>query len=282
MKNRIYPTWKEIQKFHKPLEDGEKRLARFLDDKLPEEWMIFVQPHLNGKTPDIVVFNPQVGVMIYEVKDNNLSSYRPTHVKSFLKRAGRQVNYYKSKIIELLPMVGEEIDKNKSVFGLVKTGIYLHKTSGEYAREFSNGKYPIIIGYDDLNDSKLESILPDISRKTTYMREEWVDEILFWLMPPSHSKERIHPLILSSKQKMHGEPKSGHFRLMGATGSGKTLVIAYRAAKLASQGLKVLVVTFNITLWHHIKDLVRRAPFDDKKNIVYNNFRNYSAHTLHH
>lgn len=56
MKNRLYPNWDEIEKFHNPLTDGEERLARFLDDKLPKEWRIFVQPYLNGSQPDIVIF----------------------------------------------------------------------------------------------------------------------------------------------------------------------------------------------------------------------------------
>ena len=162
MKNRLYPTWDEIEKFHKPLTEGEEKLARFLDDTLPEEWMIFVEPYLNGKRPDIVVFNPQIGVMIYEVKDWNLDSYCWKGGQLFVNDAKgsypvkdkdprKQVNHYKKKIIEqLVPMLGEEIDKNKSAYGLVKTCIYFHKASGKDARDFyNNPDYPVIIGYDD-------------------------------------------------------------------------------------------------------------------------------------
>ena len=276
MKNRIYPSWDEIEKFHDPLTDGEERLARFLDDELPKEWKIFVQPYLNGSRPDIVIFNPQLGVMVYEVKDHDLSSSRRANEKAFFKRARRKVSHYKNKIIGLVPMLGEEIDKNKYVFGLIKTGLYFHKTSAEDARGFSNEKYPIVIGYDDLHESNLENIVPDISRRTAYMREDWVKEILFWLKPPFHSKERIHPLTLSSQQKGHAEPQPGHFRLRGATGSGKSLVIAYRAAKLASQGFKVLIITYNITLWHYIRDMIKRAPFEfEWSNITFNHFHGF-------
>ena len=295
MKNRLYPTWDEIEKFHKPLTEGEEKLARFLDDTLPEEWMIFVEPYLNGKRPDIVVFNPQIGVMIYEVKDWNLDSYCWKGGQLFVNDAKgsypvkdkdprKQVNHYKKKIIEqLVPMLGEEIDKNKSAYGLVKTGIYFHKASGKDARDFyNNPNYPVIIGYDDLYDSNLRNIVPDSGiTKGKYMREEWADEILFWLKPPFHSLEQTQDFKLTPKQKEHAEPQPGHFRLRGVTGSGKTLVVAYRAAKLASQGFNVLVITYNITLWHYIKDMIARAPFEfEWSKITFNHFHGFCNDVL--
>ena len=38
MKDRIFPSWSEIEKLHNPLTEGERRLACFLDSVLPEEW----------------------------------------------------------------------------------------------------------------------------------------------------------------------------------------------------------------------------------------------------
>ncbi len=272
MKNRLYPTWDEIKNFHNPLTEGEEKLARFLDDTLPEEWEIFVEPYLNGSRPDIVVFNPQVGVMIYEVKDWDLNSYIFKDKRLFeksgsypIKDPRKQVDHYRKKIIEqLVPPLGEEIDRNKLAFGLIKTGIYFHKVSGEDAREFfNNPAHPVIIGYDDLHDSNLEDILPYYAiSKGKYMREEWAKEIKWWLAPPRHLKEQIRDFELTTKQKEHAEPRPGHFRLRGVVGSGKTLIVAYRAAKLASQGFNVLVITYNITLCHYIRDMIARAPFE--------------------
>jgi hypothetical protein len=256
MRSRIYPSWDEIRNFHNPLTEGEEQLARFLDDTLPEEWMVFVVPYLNGSRPDLVLFNPRVGIMIYEVKDWDLSSYHWKEEQLFVSDARgsypvkdpvKQVNYYRNKIIEqLVPMLGEEIDRNSQAIVVVRTGIYFHKMSGEAARSFfNNPDYPVIIGYDDLHDSNLMNIAPDsVFSKGKYMREEWAKEILFWLKLPFHSLEQTQDLVLFPKQREHAEPQPGHFRLIGATGSGKTLVVAYRAAKLASQGFKVLVVTY--------------------------------------
>jgi len=176
--NRIYPTWDIIDNFHNSLTEGENKLAHFLDDTLPEEWMIFVEPYLNGSRPDIVILNPQVGVMIYEVKDWDLRHYHFEAgqlffrgVKSPRKDPVKQVNHYKRKIIEqLVPSIGEAIDENKNVFGLVKTCLYFHKASGEYARNFyDNINYPVIIGYDDLHDSNMKKILPFSEKNTCKM-----------------------------------------------------------------------------------------------------------------
>lgn len=292
MKNRIYPAWDEIKKFHDPLTDGENKLAHFLDNTLPENWKIFVQPYLNGSKPDIIVFNPQVGVMIYEVKDWNLNLYHWENGQLIVsdsngsysikdKDPKKQVNHYKNKIIEqLVPGIGEAVDKNKSAYGLVKTGIYFHKASGKDAKKFlnNNSKYPIIIGYDDLCNSNLRKIIPF---RGGYMQKEWADEILFWLKPPFHSLEQTQSLELTSQQKEYAEPHTGHFRLRGVVGSGKTLIIAYRAAKLASQGFNVLIITFNITLWHYIKDMIARAPFEFYwSKIHFNHFHGFCEDIL--
>ncbi len=280
MNNRIYPSWNEIHNFHNPLTDGEEKLAKFLDDTLPADWMIFIQPYLNGSRPDVVIFNPQVGIMIYEVKDGDLHSFQWNFSK---KSPVKQVEYYKRKIIDqLVPRIGEAIDEKSSIFGLIRTGVYFHKIPGEDARNFFNtGGFPVISGYDDLFDSNLKNVVPDSDSKGKYMRKEWIKEILFWLKPPIHSIEQTQDFNLSPEQRKHAEPQSGHFRLKGATGSGKTLIIAYRAAKLASQGFNVLVLTYNITLWHYIRDMIARTPFEfDWEKIVFNHFHGFCNDVL--
>ena len=273
-KSRLFPDWNDINNFHNPLTEGERRIVEFLDEVLPKDWMIFAQPYLNGSRPDVIILNPKFGMTIIEVKDWNLKSYCWENGKLCIIKGDRhheienpivKVNYYKSVIYGLLvPRLGEAADKNKKVFGFIKTALYLHKVCSNEAKEFfSNKKYTSIIGYDDLDKNKAgrfirqsdSSILGDL-------QGQWVREILFWLNPPFHSKEQAQPLELSAEQKEHAEPKSGHFRLRGVVGSGKTLIIAYRAAKLASQGFRVLVVAFNITLLHFVRDMVARAPYE--------------------
>ncbi len=269
--SRIYPSWKLIEKFQDPLTEGEKSLAQFLDDNLPPEWKIFIRPQLNNSSPNIVILNPNVGLMIYKVKEIEEEVY---DTSIYIKN----VNHYRNKIIQqIVPDMGEKIDEDKRLFGVTQTGIYIHNLNGEKARElFNNPEYPVIVGYDDLSEENLNYVVPAADYKTGYMDSEWADELEFWLNPPFHSKRGALKLELTNKQKNHSKPKPGHRRIRGAAGSGKTLVIAYRAAKLASEGKKVLVLTFNLTLWHYIKDMISKTPFDfEWKNIVFNHFHGF-------
>lgn len=88
MFSRVFPSWEQIGHFKQPLTEGEWCLLTFLDDHLKKDelfqdddltkyngWLIFVQPYLNGCRPDIIIFNPGIGVQIFEVKDWNLDNY---------------------------------------------------------------------------------------------------------------------------------------------------------------------------------------------------------------
>ncbi|WP_342306510.1 AAA family ATPase [Methanolobus sp. ZRKC5] len=52
--------------------------------------------------------------------------------------------------------------------------------------------------------------------------------------------------------------------MRGVAGSGKTLVVACRAARLAEldKENKILIVSYNKTLVHYIKDMIKRTPFE--------------------
>lgn len=108
----------------------------------------------------------------------------------------------------------------------------------------------------------MRQIVPDsYLPQSYYWTRDWNKEILFWLNPPFHSIEQGTKLTLNTYQKKFAEPQKGHHRVRGVAGSGKTQVLAYRAGNLASQGYRVLILSFNITLWHYIRDMIARSPF---------------------
>lgn len=295
MGNRLYPTWQQLEEQNNPLTVGEKSLIKFLDDHLPKDqnwkpapglknlkdykgWLIFAQPFLNGTRPDIIIFNPQVGLVIYEVKDWNLDNYEWRKGEGLFVNDGRgsypvkspidQVEHYKEKLIgQLVPNIGEAIDRNEKNFGLIKTGVYFHKSRTDICRDklgtkIKDFKYFPFFGYDSLTESRLKEIVPDVNiTSSNYWNRSWNEDILFWLIPPFHSIEQGTILKLRGNQVKVAEPKSGHYRVRGVAGSGKTQALAYRAGKLASQGYNVLIISFNITLWHYVKEMIARSPF---------------------
>ena len=81
------------------------------------------------------------------------------------------------------------------------------------------------------------------------------DNIKYGIRP--YQEEAFKRYIYLDKEDFEEKPnKPYHLLYNMATGSGKTLVIAQRAADSASQGKKILILTYNITLWHYIRDAI--------------------------
>lgn len=309
-KVRLYPTWEQISAFKNPLTEGEMYLVRFLDKNLPDQWEIYVQPHLNGDRPDVVILNPKVGVQIFEVKDWQLQKYyfiedtffdthnrqtkkqrkyyvRDTKDERNIPNPVNQVVRYRQNLINYyLPQIGDSIDDASYKLAAFKIALYFHNAETKAAQEFVYvpEKNCIVFGRDSLLDcDHLSGIIPDVLRETSKaMTDNWANEIRFWLNPPFHSLEQGTALSLSPEQERHAiSAPTKHQRLRGVAGSGKTLVIAQRAANLASQGKKVLIITFNITLWHYIKDHVSRARYNFRwDKVEFNHFHGFCRNFL--
>lgn len=292
MRNRIFPNWQVISALKQPLTQGEVALAEFLDQNLPPQWEIYVQPYLNGDKPDLVILNPAVGLVIFEVKDWNLQNYsnkekwhldkkhnKRYKTKEYYVHDARgsyqiqspiiQVEKYRQNLINLyLPQIGDAVDSDTKNLAPFKVAVYFHCAVTDKAQSFLpvSSKRCVVFGYDSLNPQSLSRIVIDVSRSSSYtMTKDWANSIKFWLYPPFHALEQGKPIQLTSEQARHTKPSPHkHQRLRGVAGSGKTLVIAQRAANIASQSRtkKILIVTFNITLLHYIKDNISRARFN--------------------
>lgn len=288
--SRIFPNWEQISQLKSPLTDGELALLKFLDTHLPPKWEIYNQPFLNGDRPDIVILHPEIGIMIFEVKDWNLVLYTTEETEYFDPKTKKTIKYYQSYVLDknherqkiinpikqveryrdnlfqYLPQLANAIDENYKRLSALKVALYLHNATTYQAQEFipmHDKQHCIIFGRDDLNINNIRNIVPDYNReKSAFINNYWAQEIRFWLMPPYHAIEQGQKIILSSEQKRHIDTAPHqHQRLRGVAGSGKTLVIAQRAANLAFNGKKILVVTYNITLWHFIRDAISRARY---------------------
>lgn len=293
MFSRVIPSREQIKQFKQPLTDGEQCLLDFLDDNLKKDnlfaggdiknydgWLIFVQPYLNGSRPDIIIFRPNVGAQIFEVKDWNLENYRFESARDSvisvrgnngeycpIKSPIKQAEYYKDLVVDqLIPQIGEKIDLNRQFYGLIKTAVYFHKSTTELVHSiFKNqvtdfSSFPVF-GLDALITENINAIVPDHGITTSsYWVKDWNKELIFWLKPPFHAIREGTDIHLTNEQKRFSEPKSGHHRIRGVAGSGKTQILAYRASNLASQGKRVLILTRNITLQHYIHDMVQKSP----------------------
>ena len=296
---RIFPSWPEISELRPSLTEGELALAKYLDQYLPPDWEIFLQPYMNGDRPDIVVLSPKLGIVVYEVKDWTPKLYSSfVEENPFAQSSSRrdsveiqgkgtrkvrrfkvntdqgqedipspygQARRYRDNLVNLyVPNIGQTLSMDRHIHSAFRVGLYFHKMSTEEARKLAPSQTScFVFGHDLLNDGEkaLGRIVPQLRRSdTAILEEEWHLSIRTWLKPPYHAIEQGMPIRLSEEQQRTARPSPRqHQRLKGVAGSGKTLVLAQRAANIAAEGMHVLLVTFNITLWHHIRDQVSRA-----------------------
>ncbi|WP_321421745.1 UvrD-helicase domain-containing protein [uncultured Methanobacterium sp.] len=274
--DRLIPSWDEIKKSSEYLSEGESTFLHFLDDNLPDYWKIYWHPFYNGSYPDIVLLNPEGGLMIYKVIDEDPDNSTPEANK-------KQLDYYRNKLIqELVPEISEQLDEDQRRFVIFKTGLYLHSMES-YPAQVLYEEYPYlsVVGYDDLDEDSLYLIVPGYDfRKDRFMNPEWAEKLEKWLNPPYH-RDRRTGIEFTPQQKQLTIPKPGHRRLRGAAGSGKTLVLAHRAAKLAAQNKKVLIITYNRNLWYFIKEMINDSPYNfNWSNITFRHFHGFCRDLL--
>lgn len=274
--DRIIPSWDEIEKYRESLSEGERTFIRFLDDNLPVYWKIYWHPFFNGSYPDVVLLNPAGGLMIYKVIGEDQDDCTPESNK-------KQLDYYRNKLIqELVPEISEQLDEDQRRFVIFKTGIYLHRMES-YPAQVLYEEYPYltVAGYDDLDEDSLYLVVPGYDfPKDRFMNPEWAEKLKKWLDPPYH-RDRRTGIEFTPQQKQLTIPKPGHRRLRGAAGSGKTLVLAHRAAKLAAQNKNVLVITYNRNLWYFIKKMINDSPYNfNWSNITFRHFHGFCKDLL--
>lgn len=281
----LIPNATDLQALHTPLTAGEAHLAAFLARDLGPQWEVYVQPFLNGTRPDVVALHPTRGALILEVKDWALGCYawpqgegrwrvRGSHGEASIPNPFAKVEHYRQNVLRfLVPEVGALVrERGWGVLGVVRVGVYFHSASEAQVRRLTAGRV-----HGAVHQLGRDSLVPGVAERLVggpgRVPESFAPLLRAWLNPPLHAAEQQAPLRLSRVQEALAVPKPGAVRFQGVAGSGKSLVLASRAARVALAGGRVLMVGFNITLWHLLRDGVRRAGGGAAlKNVVFNHF----------
>ena len=286
---KIDPPRDSFDQLPTPLEPGERRVIDLFDEKLPAKWEIYVQPHLNGLRPDIVLLHPDVGVAVFEIKDWDLRKYFSEKDQAGrLKLKGRKKNgtYFPAKnpidqILlyeeELFELYCPRIDARAGRRAVITAGlVFPFSPRREVERVFSPFKkehkgmredleyYPIT-GEEDIFSDDIAAIFPKYDRSSfPHMNHDIAKDLRGWLKEPFFSKQQQRPLALDNDQQKLATRRtnSGFRRIKGPAGCGKSVVLAVRAATLAAEGKNTLVLSFNITLCNYLRDLAVRHVRD--------------------
>jgi len=276
----------ELGRLRQPLTPGERQVLDWFMEILPSSWEIYIQPHLNGLRPDFVLLHPRNGIAVYEVKDWSLNGVDyfvkkgPHGPKLMGHRGGKsfslasrdpvaKIELYKQEIYGLyVPSLPYGTGFGSIVSGIIFTQmptsdalcllepLRMHRKHVEYERW-----YPVI-GSDLIGNTDkktLRTLLNSATKMDDRMKGRVAADLRHWLIEPSFSADQRVPLskIMTPRQRFLclNEDGTQFRRIKGPAGSGKSLVIAGRAAELARHGKRVLVVTFNITLINYLTDL---------------------------
>lgn len=284
----IAPPRAQHDKLLTPLTDGERRVIDLFDANLQADWEIYVQPHLNGLRPDIVLLHPRVGVAVFEVKDWNLGAMqyyaesvgsgravlmaRDGNGKTFSREAENPINKILLYKEELFDLYCPRLD-SRAGFAVITAGLIfpcsprseVERVFGPF-REAHDGmrgypQYYPISGLDDVTSGNLHAIFPESKRQSSQVMSSAIaDDLRGWLKEPFFSQDQRTSLELDARQRELATTRTdtGYRRIKGPAGAGKSVVVAARASSLAAEGKHTLVVSFNITLLNYLRDLAVR------------------------
>ncbi|WP_214831040.1 nuclease-related domain-containing DEAD/DEAH box helicase [Exiguobacterium sp. s56] len=279
-----------------PKTDGERYFLECIKHSpMLEGWTVYVQPILNGIHPDFILSHPRKGVVIVEVKDWDLTleCYREPGFlitdtnKKISKNPVLQVEGYKRALIENELLSVNKI-QNDEGYGLIETLLYFHKSNEQPSLLFLKDRGRTKVwGRDSMelfkNGSIKKTSVPYafIVKRTKFEVQlpNIVEELSQLLSISDYNFERQERIQLNSEQTKLITIKEGSIRRWsGVAGSGKTLVLAEKAAMAVRDGKKVLFLCFNITLVNYIRDLCRAQYVGDNAYLIKRNMNNNYFH----
>lgn len=270
------PTLDQLNTLGSIMGKGEEPLLQVLRSALSDEWTIYAQPFMNGHRPDIVIFCPEYGIGIIEVKHYHLDVY-DVNIEAgrwLNRRKGEQysnpftqVEWHRNALIyQEIPIIGGQSWLNQKLFSYVKNIVYFHGYETAILNEkFANReRYQHVIGDDiALNESELRNFIYGLTNYKArkyhleFTQKQNIEEKLQQafgktIFISDHARQHLmqnfnrkqRDLLRSDVQKQH---------VRAAAGSGKTVIAVHRAVGAAAKGHKVLFTCFNITMANSIR-----------------------------
>jgi hypothetical protein len=261
----LIPSLAETWQLVEPLTAGERQVAEQLD-KLGDDWTTYVQPRLGIDLPDFVAIHRTHGVCAIEVKDWTPGKYRNDDGVVQCLRNGRwdsiqhpllQPYRYQSTILEHHFAYPED---GAAIVPCVRSILILLNHPTKRARALlrapagARWSHVVVHGEEALAD--IEQAL--IGRTPCPPPSRSLDRLCQSLRDGRPAFRLRADLILSDNAKDIAKNQRGARtrRVRGAAGSGKSLGLAIRAARLADEGKSVLVTCFNVTLPHYLRSLI--------------------------
>lgn len=257
----------------------------YLDGDRPD--VIVLKPGCGALIIEVKDWN----LIHYQVDINNRWRYDGSVIRSPQQQAFR----YKANLFNLhLPVLGLQHLTNPNFYNLISVGVYFHRASREQLKHLYSSSLDEVreralqlnrdrqnigqVKYDQQMDwcgrarFKLERDLgmswglDNVITKVRTLNKlgkhplftpEIHEDFARRLRPPVHTVQE--PVVFDAKQQALTASKPGFSKVKGVAGCGKTTILAQRAINAhARHKGQVLILTYNITLRHYIRDAINR------------------------
>lgn len=287
----MYPERKLIDKMKPQPTEGEAYLLDFLEKILDDSWNVYFQASLDGAFPDIILVRPRHGALIIEVKDWDLSLYSEEDSEPYnwichtadqgdqvVRSPLEQVKTYKNLFYEdYLRSLARAKIKDNSCYAVIDTAVFFYNASHREVMHFfskskADKRYMILLGYDDLTEERFQEYITKKDRflfdaDSRYFTDDICKELHEILRPSYHAIHKLDNIGWTKDQRRLYRSIAGKKqKIRGAAGCGKTMVLAHRAIDAYKKTHEpVLIITFNITLRHYIRDTINQLRNKDPK-----------------
>ena len=274
---RVYPGWDELACLPTPLNIGERNVLDCLAS-LDDEWIIYVQPRLGLDQPDFITVHPTFGICAVEVKDWSIGAYRQSDDGRIEMRqqggwartdeAPRyQAHRYRGAIHDRLLALTDQAPKFVQIRGVVvmpRSTTTQAKLAIAKCTVQDSERWIEVFGYDDLQHDPTLVLTGSRQPVGQRLTPTCLDALRRSLAEPEALSDQRLPLSLSTAAgNIEANPRDARIRrVRGSAGCGKSLGLAARAARLSLEGKEVLVLSFNSTLPHYLRDLAARRCRD--------------------
>lgn len=287
---------------------GEKRLARRLEEKLEEDYLLWYDVPVGNANlhPDFIVFNPRRGLLILEVKDWRLDTIQSIDRESAtlitnqgIKRKPNpleQARQYAHQVVNILQSDPALVFSSGRLqgqlvfpwgYGVVLANITRKQFDGANLGEVIE-RHRVICS-DEMTESadaerfqeQLWAMFP-FSRSVPISLPQ-IDRIRWHLFPeiriatPTQAglfettEDEIPDIVRVMDLQQEQLARSlgdGHRVIHGVAGSGKTLILGYRAEYLAQICLRpILVLCYNKTLARKLERTFAHRQLSDKVHV---------------
>ncbi len=231
-------------------------------EKITYDNNYFKAPFLHGFTVDLMIIGRKIGAILFNI------SFAKNEQE--IDQAIHEINEAKSVLFELHPKLFRDNLKDSRNYKKITSCIYfVNFSQNELEKKES---YVKLIGNSSLNEALCRKIYEkNKSNQQSFTNsKEIYDYFIKVLLANYHLKEEGKEYILSNPQKLLSKSRVGRQKIKGVAGSGKTLVLLFRAIDAYKRtGSPVLILTYNLTLCNYLWEKLDSIPEDFDKNFIF-------------